>query len=289
MTNSMTAFARQETATPWGNLVWELRAVNHRYLEINPRLPEELRGLEPRVRELVGKRLERGKVDCTLRFQSPEAVAVGVDLDLAQAQRVAEAAGRLRQLAPDLVGPMGSTDLLRWPGVLKVAEPDVEALSNAAIELLASALDEFIATRAREGARMRDVILQRLEAATSVAAGVREVVPEAQRLYRERLVARLEDVRQQLDPNRLEQEMVLFASRSDVAEELDRLDAHFAEIRRLLGGRGAIGRRLDFLMQELNREANTLGSKAVDIRMTQAAVELKVLIEQMREQVQNIE
>ena len=288
MTASMTAFARQETATAWGALTWELRSVNHRYLDIALRLPEELRSLEPRVREALGARLARGKVDGTLRFQSGEATAGALEMDAEQVQRLLAASDHLRELAPD-VAPLRAVDVLRWPGVIRVPPLDVESLGAAALETLNAALDELVKTRNREGARMQEFMLQRLQAMEQMVAKARELLPETTRLFRERLETRLQEIKQQLDPARLEQEMVLFAQKVDVSEEIDRLTAHFAEIRRVFGQSGPAGRRLDFLIQELNREANTLSSKSPDVRLTNVAVELKVLIEQMREQVQNIE
>lgn len=288
MTLSMTAFARQEAGTPWGNLVWELRSVNHRYLEITARLPEDLRGLEPRVREAIGGRLARGKVDCTLRFQPEDAAATAIETDEAQARRLLEAAKRIGMISDD-IAPLRLIDVLRWPGVLKPPAIDLESLGASTLKLLSQTLDALVEMRQREGARMQELIGQRLEAMRRTINDVKAILPETAQAFRERLEARLKEVRQELDPARIEQEIVLFAQKSDVTEEMDRLAAHIDEVRRVLTGSGQIGRRLDFLMQELNREANTLASKSVDIRMTNAAVELKVLIEQMREQVQNIE
>ncbi len=284
----MTAFARHETGVPWGVLTWELRSVNHRYLDIALRLPEELRALEPRARELINARLARGKVDGTLRYQPNEAVAGAIEMNAEQVQRLLAAADHLRSLAPD-VAPLRAVDILRWPGVIKAAALDVESLGAAALEALSATLAELAATRHREGARLQEFMLARLQSMEEMAGKAKALSPEATRLFRERLEARLKEVRQQLDPARLEQEIVLFAQRADVTEEIDRLTAHFAEIRRVFAQPGPAGRRLDFLMQELNREANTLSSKSTDTRLTTVAVELKVLIEQMREQVQNIE
>jgi uncharacterized protein (TIGR00255 family) len=284
----MTAFARHEAGTPWGALTWELRSVNHRYLDIALRLPEELRSLEPRVRELIGARLSRGKVDGTLRFQPSDVAAGAIEMNSEQVQRLLAATDELRSHAPD-VAALRAIDVLRWPGVIKAAAPDVESLAAAALESLAAALAELTATRHREGARLQEFMLARLQSMEEQVAKAKQLYPEAARLFRERLVARLAEVKQQLDPARLEQEIVLFAQRADVAEEIDRLTAHIAEIRRVFSQPGPAGRRLDFLMQELNREANTLSSKSTDTRLTNVAVELKVLIEQMREQVQNIE
>lgn len=205
-----------------------------------------------------------------------------------QVQRLLAAADQLRSHTPD-VASLRAIDVLRWPGVIKAPVLDVESLGAAALEALSATLAEMVATRQREGARLQEFMLVRLQSMEEMVGKAKELYPEAARLFRERLEARLKEIRQQLDPARLEQEIVLFAQRADVAEEIDRLTAHFAEIRRVFTQPGPVGRRLDFLMQELNREANTLSSKSTDTRLTNVAVELKVLIEQMREQVQNIE
>jgi uncharacterized protein (TIGR00255 family) len=287
MTLSMTAFARRGADFPAGALVWELRSVNHRYLDIGLRLPDELRAIETGVRELIARRLERGKVDATLKFQPRESVA-GLTLDAAAARQLLAAGAEVRQLASDLA-PMSVNDVLRWPGVLRSPALDAEALGSEALKLCEGTLEELIATRAREGERLRAALEERLRAIGELLERLATLLPEIARDYRARLEARLGEIRAQLDPTRLEQELVIFATRADVAEEVDRLRAHVDEVARVLGQRGQVGRRLDFLMQELNREANTLASKSVDLRLTNIAVELKVLIEQMREQVQNIE
>jgi len=290
MTASMTAFARRETATPWGGLVWELRAVNHRYLELSLKLPDELRAIEPAVRELLGKRLGRGKVDCHLRLAARE--GADVVLDEAMVARLVALAQKTQGVAAAAGGavtPWRMVDLLRWPGVFKSTAVDTEALQKAALALLTEALGELDATRLREGAQLATILRQRLDGMEEIATRVRTLLPEVRQNFRERLLTRLKDVRAELDPARLEQELLLFAQKTDVDEELDRLVMHLNEVRRVLDDKGQVGRRLDFLMQELNREANTLGSKAADVRVTNAVVDLKVLIEQMREQVQNIE
>jgi len=292
VTCSMTAFARQETGTPWGVLTWELRSVNHRYLEVSLRLPEELRALEPHARELIGKRLARGKVDGTLRFQPGETAVVEFSPDTGLISKLiasGKMVGDMAMAADTTVSPLRAIDILRWPGVLKAPPLDVESLAAAALEALTAATAELVGTREREGARLQEFMLQRLLSMEQLVVKAKELLPEATRLFRERLEARLKELLQQMDPARLEQEMVLFAHKADVTEEIDRLTAHFSEIRRVFDQSGPIGRRLDFLMQELNREANTLSSKSTDTRLTNVAVELKVLIEQMREQVQNIE
>src|SRR3989344_938609 len=260
-TASMTAFARHEAVTPWGALTWELRSVNHRYLDIALRLPEELRSLEPRVRELIGARLSRGKVDGTLRFQPGEAVAGAIEMNAEQVQRLLAAADDLRHHAQDIT-QLRTIDVLRWPGVIKAAALDVESLGAAALESLSATLAELVATRNREGARLQEFMLARLQSMDEEVVKARVLLPEATRLFREKLEARLKELKQQLDPARLEQEIVLFAQKADVTEEIDRLTAHFAEIRRVFTQSGPVGRRLDFLMQELNPEANTLPSKS---------------------------
>lgn len=286
MIRSMTAFAGAEANTPQGWIACELRAVNHRYLEINPRLPDELRPLESQLREQVTARLARGKVDLTLRYRAPQGAAE-LCLDDAVAARMAALAHDLRGRFPDMHTDFAT--LLAWPGLLVKPELDQEGLGAAAQAVLQRALDEFVATREREGDKLRSAIAERLDAVARIVAEVRGWLPEIRAGLRARLEQRLAELKQPLEPGRLEQEVVLQVQRIDVDEELDRLAAHVAEARRVLGLAEAVGRRLDFLMQEFNREANTLGSKSVDPRTTRASVELKVLIEQIREQVQNIE
>lgn len=287
MTLSMTAFARRAVENPVGGLAWELRSVNHRYLEISLRLPEELRAIEATVREAIGRRIERGKIDATLRFQ-PQAARAAAALDRAALDQLRGVAHEIASSIPGLAA-LSLGDVLRWPGVLQAPALDAESLGAAALDLLSGALDDLVATRAREGKRLHDLLGERLRALAALLVRLKSLLPEVARDYRSRLDARLGEVRHQLDPARLEQEMVLYATRSDVSEEADRLGAHVAEVGQVLERTGQVGRRLDFLMQELNREANTLASKSVDLRLTNVAVELKVLIEQMREQVQNIE
>jgi uncharacterized protein (TIGR00255 family) len=283
----MTAFARQGVDTPAGTLVWELRSVNHRYLDTSLRLPEELRAIEVPARERIARRLERGKVEAILKLQAAEQTPT-LQFDAAAARALLQAAGEVTALASGLA-PLSVADVLRWPGVLRAPTPDLESVAQAALATLDAALEELVATREREGARLEQLLKDRLAAIDRIVTEAVRILPEVMREYRARIEARLGEIRAQLDPARLEQEMVLYANRADVTEELDRLKTHIAEVERVLGGGGQMGRRLDFLMQELNRESNTLASKSVDIRLTSAAVELKVLIEQMREQVQNIE
>jgi uncharacterized protein (TIGR00255 family) len=287
MIRSMTAFASAETETPWGALSFELRSVNHRYLELNPRLPDELRALEPALRERVAAKLTRGKVDVNLRFRPVEAGATEIRLDDAMLDRLERVAAVIGERFPKLATDL--TRLLEWPGVLVREQIDQEGLRHAAIDLLDRALIDMLATRQREGERLGVFLRERLETIARIVAQVREWLPDIRKGLRAKLEMRLADIKQSAEPGRLEQELVLQLSRIDVDEELDRLAAHIDEARRVLALPDAVGRRLDFLMQEFNREANTLGSKSVDQRTTQASVELKVLIEQMREQVQNIE
>ncbi len=285
---SMTAFARQEHSSSLGSLAWELRSVNHRYLEVALRLPEELRALEPKVREQVAQQLGRGRIDATLYWKPAEEDREALEINAAQLTRVTQALKTFEQLGVATRAP-SAIDLLRWPGVLRAPALDVEGLGREALALLAQALEELRATRVREGARLKQFMLERVAVVETQVQSVHAVLPDMMQAYRERVRARLAEVSATLDPQRLEQEIVLFANRTDVAEELERLSAHALEVRRQLEAGGQIGRRLDFLMQEFNREANTLGSKSADMRVTAAAVELKVVIEQMREQVQNLE
>lgn len=288
MIHSMTAFARREGETPWGMLTWELRTVNHRYLEISPRLPEDLRVLESQVRDRIGNALQRGKVECQLRFQSLAQQSPDFALNKELIKRLTAAAAEVdRQV--ERPAALNALDILRWPGVIQAPQPDHEQMAATAVRILDEALAELSATRAREGAKLKELILQRCEGVAAQAAIAGQRLPEVRARLREKLLARLAEIKAQLDPMRLEQEMVLLTQRLDVEEELDRLAAHLAEVRRVLDQSGPAGRRLDFLMQELHREANTLGSKSGDVETTRASMEMKVLIEQMREQIQNIE
>ena len=288
MIHSMTAFARREGETPWGVLTWELRTVNHRYLEISPRLPEDLRVLESQVRDRVSTALQRGKVECQLRFQSLAQQSSDFALNKELITRLTAAAAEVDQMS-ERPAPLSALDILRWPGVIQAPLPDHEQMAVAALQILDEALAELQATRAREGAKLKGLILQRCDAVAAQAAVAAQRLPEVRTRLREKLLTRLAEVKSELDPMRVEQEMVLLTQRLDVEEELDRLTAHLAEVKRVLGQAGPAGRRLDFLMQELHREANTLGSKSGDVETTRASMEMKVLIEQMREQVQNIE
>ncbi len=287
MIRSMTAYASAETTGPAGTLSCELRTVNHRYLELSPRLPDELRGFESLLRERIAAKLSRGKLDITVRLRGNDARSDSLNINDALVSKLAELALSMRTRFPQMRVEL--TDLLRFPGVMQQAEIDPEAQQAALFEVLDRALDALTATREREGEKLGEILRDKLDGIERVVADVRSWMPEIRAALRTRLEGRLADIKQPIEPGRLEQELVMQITRTDVDEELDRLSTHISETRRVLGLKEPVGRRLDFLMQEFNREANTLGSKSVDTRSTNAAVELKVLIEQMREQVQNIE
>jgi uncharacterized protein (TIGR00255 family) len=287
MIHSMTAFARAEQATAHGTLSWELRSVNHRYLEAHLRLPDAFRDLEGSARELLRQGLSRGKVECTLRF-AEDSAGKPLQVDRERAAQLIAAAESVASLIKQ-PAPLNPLEVLGWPGVLVADAADPQALNKAALTLFTQALEQLKSGRGREGAELAKLLNERLDSISAEVAALRELVPQMLATQRQKILDRCSEMQAELDPQRLEQELVLLAQKSDVAEELDRLATHVSEVRRVLKSGGAAGRRLDFLMQELNREANTLGSKAFDPRSTQAAVNLKVLIEQMREQVQNIE
>lgn len=287
MIRSMTAYASAERNGRFGALGCEVRAVNHRYLELGVRLPEELRVLEPALRERVAARVARGKVDVSFRFRAPGGGAAGLRPNRELLARLAELHSEIAAAFP--AQRVEFVQLLQFPGVLEEPELDSEGMHAEALALLEETLDEFRAAREREGDKLRRLMIERLDGIAEQIGCIRTWLPEIRIGLRQRLEARLADLRQGPEPGRLEQELVLWLQKLDVDEELDRLDAHVSEARRVLALDEAVGRRLDFLMQEFNREANTLGSKSVDARTSRAAVDLKVLIEQLREQVQNIE
>ena len=289
MIRSMTAFAQQEREGDWGALAWELRAVNHRYLEVSLRLPDELRGLEAAVRERAGRRLGRGKLDCNLRFKPAVRHAAELQLDERVLAQVLAASGRIHTRLPQPAPAPSPLDVLRWPGVIQEEARDLAPLADAALDLFDVALAELVATREREGGQILGLLGTRLDALEPLVAAARARLPEALERVRDKLRTRVAELVASPDPDRLEQELAYLAQKMDVDEELDRLTGHIAEMRRVLTLAEPVGRRLDFLMQELNREANTLGSKSADSETTRVAVELKVLIEQMREQIQNVE
>lgn len=288
MPRSMTGFSRQEAQHTWGHVICEVRSVNHRYLEPSLRMSDALRSLEPHVRDALRKKLGRGKVEVVLAFKVDESKGLGTDFNKEIAQSVVAMAEQVGQLSNN-AAPLNSLEVLRWPGVLQARELDQSELEKAARELFTQTLDQLIANREREGAELVNFIEQRLTGIAEHVAEVSARLPEIMMQQQEKLRARLEALAVDIDKDRLTQELVYLAQKADVAEELDRLQAHLVEVRRTLKLKEPIGRRLDFLMQELNREANTLSSKSTASDTTQSAVDLKVLIEQMREQVQNIE
>ncbi|MGF1527020.1 MAG: YicC/YloC family endoribonuclease [Candidatus Competibacterales bacterium] len=288
MIRSMTAFARQSLRGEWGTVTWELRSVNHRYLEPFLRLPDALRPLEGAVRERLNERLKRGKVECSLRFEAGPRTFTGLALNRPLAERLVALGRELEGLTGHPHG-LQPGDLLRWPGIVDEPDLDTQALIPDVMVCLDQALDDLIATREREGDRLKALLLSRCRAVADLVSAVRQRRPQVLAAIRDRLTARLAELPANPDPYRLEQELVLVAQRLDVDEELDRLDALLVEFRTALGRDEPVGRRLDFLLQEFNREANTLSSKSHDTETTRAGVEIKVLIEQLREQVQNLE
>jgi uncharacterized protein (TIGR00255 family) len=289
MIRSMTGFASTERQHSFGRLTWELRSVNHRYLDIGFRVPEEFRILEPEIRRILGEFVSRGKVDAALRFTPAAAVASSnLELNRELAMRLLS----LHENMQDMAGLKQDPDLrslMRWPGIVEERAPDPQPLHKAALELLAEAATGLQAARGREGEQLDAAIRERLQSIEVRVAQIRGWLPEIRDALRQKLLTRVADLQQPLDPGRLEQEIAFLSQKIDVDEELDRLDAHVKEALLALDRNDPVGRRLDFLMQEFNRESNTLSSKSVDNRTTQSAVELKVAIEQMREQVQNIE
>ncbi len=286
MPRSMTGFARKAQQYDWGTLTWEIRSVNHRYLEPAFRLPEDLREIEPKLRERIRKALFRGKLEMSLTLQKEETSDQG--LDLSRVRQLADAAQKIGNELHD-AAPINPLEVLRWPGVMQQSELDRETLIDAALTQFDEALKQLIEHREREGKELAQFIEQRLDGISEQVTKLRERLPEILAAQREKLQTKIEALQVELDPDRLEQEVALLAQKADVDEELDRLDTHVTEVKHTLTQKNSLGRRLDFLMQELNREANTLSSKAIVAETTQSAVELKVLIEQMREQVQNIE
>lgn len=285
--HSMTAFARTEQAADVGTLQIEIRSVNQRYLEPHFRLPESLRDLEPALREMLRQRLARGKIECSVRFESVD-TAQAPTVNAARLKEIADALAAIQAQVPSASAPT-TLALLNQPGVMETQHLDQEAIKTAAKALFDQALDELIDARGREGEKLADMITTRLTAVSEQVATVRSLLPQILERQRAQLLERLDVAKTELDPQRLEAELVLVAQKADVDEELDRLAAHIEEVSHQLSEKGPKGRRLDFLMQELNREANTLSSKSVVAETTRCAVELKVLIEQMREQIQNIE
>ncbi|MBS0579370.1 MAG: YicC family protein [Proteobacteria bacterium] len=288
MIASMSGFPRGETTGAWGTLVCELRSVNHRFLEAGFRLPDELRAAEGEFRARLAKQLRRGKVDCTVSYRRAPGGGGTLEVDAPAMERVLAAVRVVARSLPNSGAP-SALDVLRWPGVLREEAAGGEELLSAAHALFAATLEELSAARAREGERLREVLEQRCAGLEALVAAVRARLPEVQARVRARLNERVAELAASVDPERMEQELAVILQRLDVDEELERLSGHIEEVRRVIRGGEPAGRRLDFLMQELNREANTLSSKSQDLETTRAAVDMKVLIEQMREQVQNAE
>ncbi len=289
MIRSMTGFARVERQYEFGRLSWEMRSVNHRYLDFGLRLPEEFRPLESDIRTCLGQHLSRGKIEAGLRFiAEPGASGSRLELNSGLARELLVVHAEMARLA-DVQQPADIGRMLTWPGLIEEKRPDPAPLQAAAMELLIEAAQELQAGRGREGEQMANAIRERLAGVAVLTANIRSWLPEIRSALKQKMLDRVADLNLPLDPGRVEQEVVILSQKIDVDEELDRLDAHVEEAYRVLELEEPVGRRLDFLMQEFNRESNTLSSKSIDQRTTQAAVDLKVLIEQMREQVQNVE
>ncbi|WP_413479391.1 YicC/YloC family endoribonuclease [Vibrio hibernica] len=288
MIYSMTAYARKEIKSDWGNAVWEIRSVNQRYLETYFRLPEQFRGLEPILRERFRKRLARGKVECHLRFEANSKAQSDLNINEDLAKQVIQAAKQVMFLTGEN-SRLNPFQVMNWPGVMEAPEQDMDNIQKELLSAFEEAMDDFIDARGREGDNMKALIEQRLTAITEQASKVRARMPEIMQWQRDRLLNKFEEAKIELDSSRVEQELIVLAQKSDVAEELDRLDSHVKEATNIMKKGGACGRKLDFMMQEFNREANTLASKSISTDVTASGVELKVLIEQMREQIQNIE
>ncbi|MGL9750982.1 MAG: YicC/YloC family endoribonuclease [Symbiopectobacterium sp.] len=284
---SMTAYARRDIKGVWGNAAWELRSVNQRYLETYIRLPEQFRSLEPVIRERIRARLTRGKIECNLRFELDPSAQGSLILNEKLAKQLVEASNWVKMQSDG--GEVNPVDILRWPGVMSAQNQDLDAISKELMVALEKTLDDFITARKSEGAALKLFIEQRLAGVSAEVVKVRAHMPTILQWQRKRLFNKQEEAQIQLENNRLEQELMLLAQRVDVAEELDRLEAHVKETYNILKKPEAVGRRLDFMMQEFNRESNTLASKSINADVTASAIELKVLIEQMREQIQNIE
>ncbi|NMP16112.1 YicC/YloC family endoribonuclease [Thalassotalea sp. Y01] len=287
MIHSMTAFARHEVKSDWGNAIWEIRSVNQRFLETYFRLPEQFRGLEPVLRERFRKQLNRGKVECSLRFNANPAAKSNLSINEKLAEQLIASAQWINDKANN--STLNPVEIMRWPGVMEAEEADMDTISAELLAGFDKALGDFKAARASEGKNMAALIVERLEGIVTQAEQVKAQMPDIVKWQRERIIEKFNDANIEPDSGRLEQELVLLAQKMDVDEEIDRLFSHVKETNKILKKGGAQGRRLDFMMQEFNREANTLGSKSINTDITAAAVELKVLIEQMREQIQNIE
>lgn len=285
---SMTGFARVEDTCEQGNLCWEVRSVNHRYLDISFRLPEEVRRLEARLRSHLQDRLARGKVDCVFRYRMAEVQAAALELNRPLLDSLVQQICRVNEKLP-VSAPVTATDILAWPGMIQAVEGDRESFHAACFSLFEQAVGQLVDMRAAEGRRIEKILQGKCAEVRSIVRDVRTRHPQALASIREKLQQRIEELLEGVDQARFEQELVYLAQKMDIMEELDRLDSHLDEMASIFAGQEAVGRRLDFLMQEFHREANTLAAKSADAETTQAAVDLKVLIEQMREQVQNVE
>ena len=284
---SMTGYAAASAELDNGSLTLDLRAVNHRYLDIQLRMPDELRGFEGTLREAITAQLQRGKVECRINFAVRSAQG-GATLNRGLLQQLAAWNEEIQSALPD-ARSLSVADVLRWNGILETPATSADELRATLLDLLQTVLQEFSASRAREGEKLKDFLLQRVDKIEALRNAVMPHVPAAIAAYEQKIIARLREAMQNTDDERIRQELALFATRIDVDEELSRLASHLGEMRRILSLGGAVGKRLDFLMQELNREANTLGAKSVDAEVSRSAMEMKILIEQMREQIQNLE
>lgn len=288
MIYSMTAFGRSQVKADWGTAIWEIRSVNHRYLDITVRLPEILREIEQKTREILHNSIQRGKVECILRFQPGPKLGKLITINQQLLEQLVDVSKNITHVLPE-ISTVNVVDLLAWNGVVAEDESSYVGISPQLIALFEGAVKDLVAARGREGEALRDLILTRVDNINELVKTVRKRLPLILQKQQEKILARLSEAKLQLDQQRLEQEMVYLAQKIDVDEELDRLQSHIAEVKRILKTDTSTGRRLDFMMQELNREANTLAAKSVDADVTHAAVEMKVLIEQIREQVNNIE
>ena len=288
MSKSMTAFSRSSEEHSWGSLVWELRSVNHRYLDVTMKLPEELRGIENEIRERLGEQLKRGKIECNLRYKpvANKQTALKVNEDFVR--EVLDAC-HIISTKSHQPNEMNVLDILKWPGVIEESSVDMKPVIEATKNGFSQALNQLVEVRKSEGERLQKMLQVRCEAMKEIVLQERDRRPQVLEDTKQKILKKLAQLKTDYDEDRLEQELVYLAQKMDVDEELDRIDSHFVEMEKTLKSNDAIGRRLDFIMQEFNREANTLGSKSSNIKTTQASLELKVLIEQMREQVQNIE
>lgn len=288
MVHSMTAFSRQQLEREWGSLTWEIRSVNHRYLEPSVRLPENFRSLENPIRKQLRDKLYRGKIECQLRLRTLESNQIDWRLNLDLISQLTKTNSEINKIIKGDY-QLSSLDILKWPGVISDQFTDEEIFNKEAMGLFEKALNDLMVVREREGESLRDALFKRIALVQGIIDSIKAKMPSIILKQKENLFTKLEDLKAEFEPARLEQEITVLAQKADVDEELDRLNSHLQEVKRVLDSSGQIGRRLDFLMQELNREANTLSSKSIVVETTQSAVELKVLIEQMREQIQNIE